>query len=86
MVDHIRFPIGKFEQIMNPTAEERANLIDQVPEIARSLRTIVNDLTPEKLNIPYRQGGWTIKQIIHPGWSSSEIYMAQLAPHFANRI
>jgi len=64
VVDLIRFPIGKFESIMNPTSEDRAHLINQIPEIARSLRTIVKDLQPEQLNIPYRQGGWTIKQII----------------------
>lgn len=64
-MDLIRFPIGKFEPIMNPTSEDRAHLINQIPEIARSLRTIVKDLQPEQLNIPYRQGGWTIKQIIH---------------------
>ncbi|WP_239616786.1 YfiT family bacillithiol transferase [Cohnella mopanensis] len=64
-MDNIRFPIGPFEAINKPTDEDRAHMIDQIPEITKSLRNIVKDLTPEQLNIPYRQDGWTIKQIIH---------------------
>lgn len=40
-------------------------MINQIPEIAKILRNITVRLIPEQLNIPYRQDGWTIKQIVH---------------------
>jgi uncharacterized damage-inducible protein DinB len=64
-VDNIRFPIGQFEPIINPSLEDRANFVNQIPKITKTLRNIMKDLQPDQLNIPYRQDGWTIKQIVH---------------------
>ncbi|WP_373232230.1 YfiT family bacillithiol transferase [Cohnella sp.] len=64
-MDKIRYPIGQFEPIINPSIEERANFINQIREISKKLRIITKDLKPEQLNIPYRQDGWTIQQIVH---------------------
>jgi hypothetical protein len=64
-VDKIRFPIGQFEPIIKLSFEERVNFINQIPEITKTLRNIMIDLVPDQLNIPYRQDGWTIQQIIH---------------------
>jgi mRNA-degrading endonuclease YafQ of YafQ-DinJ toxin-antitoxin module len=62
---NIRFPIGQFEPVISPSFEERVDFINQIPEITNALRKITKDLNPDQLNIPYRQDGWTIKQIIH---------------------
>jgi hypothetical protein len=64
-VEIIRFPIGQFEPIINPSLEDRANFVNQIPKITKTLRNIMKDLQPDQLNIPYRQDGWTIKQIVH---------------------
>jgi hypothetical protein len=64
-VDNIRFPIGQFEPIINPTLEDRANFVNQIPIITMTLRNITKGLQSDQLNIPYRQDGWTIKQIVH---------------------
>jgi DinB superfamily len=64
-MDHIRFPIGQFESIMNLSCEERIKFINQIPEFASTLREILQNLKSEQINIPYRQDGWTIKQIVH---------------------
>ncbi|SEB56134.1 YfiT family bacillithiol transferase [Paenibacillus sp. GP183] len=64
-MDKIRFPIGQFEPIINPTFEDRVNFINQIPEITKKLRNIIKDLKSDQLNIPFHQNGWTIKQIIH---------------------
>ncbi|MGG4146888.1 YfiT family bacillithiol transferase [Paenibacillus algorifonticola] len=64
-MDHIRYPIGQFKPVINPTNEERVFFINQIPEIAKTLRMILNDLEPAQINIPYRKDGWTIKQIVH---------------------
>ncbi|KQN98973.1 YfiT family bacillithiol transferase [Paenibacillus sp. Leaf72] len=64
-MDHIRFPIGQFKPVINRTDEERVFLITRIPEIIKTLRMILSDLEPAQINIPYRQDGWTVKQIVH---------------------
>lgn len=65
MVDHLRYPMGQFEPNLNPSIEERRNVIYQIPEISTTLRRLVKDITPYQLQIPYRPEGWNIQQIIH---------------------
>ncbi|WP_314589856.1 YfiT family bacillithiol transferase [Paenibacillus terrigena] len=65
MLDPIRFPIGQFEPTINITDEDRNNLIHQIPEMSHRLRAITQDLSPIQMDTPYRQEGWTIRQIIH---------------------
>ncbi|MFC5700331.1 YfiT family bacillithiol transferase [Cohnella faecalis] len=64
-MDAIRFPIGQFEAIVNLTNEERIAITEQIPEITKKLRETISKLKPEQLDVPYRQDGWTIKQIVH---------------------
>jgi hypothetical protein len=64
-LDNIRFPIGPFEPIVNPTLEERVHFINQIPELIKILRNMVTNVEPDRLHIPYRPNGWTIQQIVH---------------------
>ncbi|MGF6355471.1 putative damage-inducible protein DinB [Paenibacillus sp. 4624] len=63
--EKIRFPIGRFEPHFEFTDEDRKHILDQIPEIAKTLRESVQDLKDEELRTPYRRGGWTITQIVH---------------------
>ncbi len=63
--EKIRFPIGHFEPRFEFTDENRKHILDQIPEIAKTLREITQDLNNEQLRTPYRTGGWTIIQIVH---------------------
>ncbi|MEK3828532.1 YfiT family bacillithiol transferase [Paenibacillus sp. FSL K6-1558] len=63
--EKIRFPIGHFEPRFEFTDENRKHILDQIPEIAKTLREITQDLNVEQLRTPYRTGGWTIIQIVH---------------------
>ncbi|OPA73767.1 metal-dependent hydrolase [Paenibacillus selenitireducens] len=62
---NIRFPIGQFEAITNLSSGERENLINQIPEISKTIRNTIQVLEPTQLHIPYRQDGWTVQQIVH---------------------
>lgn len=64
-MDSIRYPIGSFEAITDPTPEQRRSCIERILEIAVQLRKLLIDLRPEQLNVPYRPEGWTIRQIVH---------------------
>ena len=60
-----RYPIGKFEAPTTYTPELRAQLIAEIAGAPASLRTAVARLTPAQLDTPYRDGGWTVRQVAH---------------------
>ncbi|AJY78014.1 metal-dependent hydrolase [Paenibacillus beijingensis] len=64
-MDHYRYPIGHFEPIDSPTAEQRSRCIEEIKEIPSILRLAVQNLTMEQLLTPYRPGGWTVLQVVH---------------------
>jgi hypothetical protein len=64
-MDEFRYPIGKFEQIQNPTSEQRNKWIDDIAETGKILRLSVQYLSTEQLRTQYRPKGWTLQQVIH---------------------
>ena len=60
-----RYPIGKFVPERDPTPEKRAAMIRDITAMPAGLRAAVNGLTPAQLDTPYRDGGWTVRQLVH---------------------
>lgn len=60
-----RYPIGKFTPVPALTAAERATCIEQVAAAPGLFRRAVTGLTPAQLDTPYRDGGWTVRQVAH---------------------
>ncbi|MDP9161896.1 MAG: putative metal-dependent hydrolase [Acidobacteriota bacterium] len=60
-----RFPIGKFAYDGPATEDQRKKFIDQIERAPSSLRAAVNKLSPPQIETPYRDGGWTIRQVVH---------------------
>ena len=60
-----RFPIGKFTFDGPPDAEQRRKFIENIAQTPAALRAAVRGLTPEQIETPYRDGGWTVRQVIH---------------------
>ncbi len=60
-----RYPIGRFEQPEPVTAEDRRYAIIVLAELPEQLREAVRGLDTEQLNTPYREGGWTVRQVVH---------------------
>jgi hypothetical protein len=61
----LRYPIGRFQWPESITADERAQYIDKIAATPAMLREAVAGLTPEQLDTPYREGGWTVRQLAH---------------------
>jgi len=60
-----RYPIGKF-QFEGPLSESgRVTSIAEIAAAPAALRAAVKDLSAEQLDTPYREGGWTVRQVIH---------------------
>lgn len=61
-----RFPIGKFTSVRRElTVEERAKLLQSIRETPARLRAAVAGLSEAQLDTPYRDGGWTVRQVVH---------------------
>lgn len=64
-LEHLKYPIGKYIAPTNYDAVEVQKSIQYLEEFPTLLRTAVNHFTTEQLNTPYREGGWTVKQVLH---------------------
>jgi hypothetical protein len=60
-----RYPIGKFTFSGPPDEEQRKRLIDDIAQAPAALRVAVQGLSPKQIETPYRDGGWTVRQVIH---------------------
>jgi uncharacterized damage-inducible protein DinB len=60
-----RFPIGKFSYEGPMTAEQKAKFLDDVEQTPARLRAAVAGLSESQLDTPYRDGGWTVRQVVH---------------------
>jgi uncharacterized damage-inducible protein DinB len=65
MIDDLRFPTGKFHFNPEVTPEMRRQSIAAIRETPSALRAAVRGLTEAQLNTPYREGGWTVRQVVH---------------------
>lgn len=61
-LDELRYPIGRF----NPAAAgSRADQVETLRRLPESLRAAVAGLNDSQLDTPYREGGWTVRQLVH---------------------
>ena len=61
----LRFPIGKFHPPAAYTPELRNQHIQEISQTPHLLRQAVSGLTDLQLDTPYRDGGWTVRQVVH---------------------
>ena len=61
----LRFPIGPFERPQSISAAEVRNAIAILAETPGLLRNAVDGLNLSRLMTPYREGGWTVRQVVH---------------------
>ena len=57
-----RYPTGRFAYDPNPTAETRKAAIAAIAALPGELKAV---LPAAQLDRPYREGGWTARQVVH---------------------
>jgi uncharacterized damage-inducible protein DinB len=60
-----RFPIGKVVREDPLTASRRQELIEQVAELPGQLRAVLEGIDDAGWEARYREGGWTVRQVVH---------------------
>jgi uncharacterized damage-inducible protein DinB len=64
-MENLKYPIGRFSFHPPSTAEQRNQWIAEIAEAPAKLRAAAGALSEDQLNTPYRDGGWTVRQVIH---------------------
>jgi len=64
-LEDLRFPIGHFTPPAVSTADIRATHIQTLQQLPECLKAAVAGLNDEQLDTPYREGGWTVRQVVH---------------------
>lgn len=60
-----RYPIGRFVPDTNPAPETRASHIGSIASLPGRIRQAVAGLDSSQMDTPYRDGGWTVRQVLH---------------------
>ena len=60
-----RYPIGRFDPRAVPSAEELRAAVRDIAELPGRLAAALDGLTEAELDAPYRDGGWTVRQLVH---------------------
>jgi len=60
----LKYPIGKFvfRELEN---HEYAIMIERLAGLPAKVRLAISDLDDLQLDTPYREGGWTLRQVVH---------------------
>lgn len=60
-----RYPVGKFQRPDTYTDASRTAAIATIAAAPGNFRTAVAGLSESQLETPYRDGGWTLRQVVH---------------------
>ncbi|UJF32910.1 YfiT family bacillithiol transferase [Paenibacillus hexagrammi] len=64
-MDEQRYPIGEFEHDGEITEQQLQVWIYRIESAPVRLRAAVAGLSDKQLDTPYREGGWTLRQVVH---------------------
>lgn len=60
-----RYPIGRFSFEGPLTENQKAKFLDEIEQTPARLKAAVQGLSGLQLDTPYREGGWTVRQVVH---------------------
>lgn len=65
MTADLRYPVGKWEKKTSLDPATRQRFIDEIAATPAAMRKAVAGLDDAQLDTPYRDGGWTVRQVVH---------------------
>ena len=64
-MEELKYPVGKFTLDKGVTPGKRAAWISELAGLPVALRRAVQGFSKEQLDTPYREGGWSARQLVH---------------------
>jgi hypothetical protein len=60
-----RYPVGQHQRRNELSSDERRAMIEVIAAAPARMRDAVAGLDETQLDTPYRDGGWTVRQVVH---------------------
>src|ERR1051326_6544121 len=64
-LEKLRYPIGRFKFNPETGISEVKKWIRDIEKHPENLKKAIKGLNEKKLDTPYRDGGWTVRQVVH---------------------
>ena len=64
-MEELKYPIGKFRRPEQVSSMDIQNWILAIKTLPADMRSAVAGLNESQLDTPYREGGWTVRQVVH---------------------
>lgn len=64
-LEALKFPIGKYHPPATINAEHLQLWIEDLTQLPQLIEQATNSLSEAQLEVPYRPGGWTVRQVVH---------------------
>ena len=64
-LESLRYPIGRFAPPQISTNDTRSAQIETLRLLPQKLQFAIDGLNLAQLDTPYRDGGWTVRQLVH---------------------
>ncbi len=61
----LQYPVGHFTAPDVVSTAMRVAAVDEIAALPAAMRAAVQGLTLAQLETPYRDGGWTVRQVVH---------------------
>lgn len=65
MNEDMRYPVGVYIKPASISRADRERFIEEIAATPGNLRKAVAGLNDARLDTPYREGGWTVRQVVH---------------------
>ena len=65
MSTDLRYPIGPVVRVAALSPANRAARIAEIADLPRAIQAAVTGLADAQLDTPYRDAGWTVRQVVH---------------------
>ncbi|AWM16188.1 bacillithiol transferase BstA [Bacillus inaquosorum] len=62
---NLSYPIGEYQPRESVSKEQKDEWIQALEKVPAKLKKAVEGMTESQLDTPYRDGGWTVRQVIH---------------------
>ena len=60
-----RYPVGNYAPPKEVTPELRTAAIEEIAGAPAKIRAALTGLNDSQIDTPYREGGWTVRQVVH---------------------
>lgn len=64
-LEKLRYPIGRFSPMDKYTEDSRQTDLASLESLPGQLSDLISKMSTEQIDTPYRDGGWTVRQLIH---------------------